>query len=267
MIDLHSHILPGIDDGSPTLATSIEMARMAVDDGITHMVCTPHIMPGVFENTTSTIEQATEHLRYELLNRDIPLELYVGADVHIAPNLPERLAFGDVPTLNGTRYFLFEPPHHVLPPRIGDLVARLMRQGFVPVLTHPERMTWIETHYEMVVQLNDLGCLLQLTAESITGAFGRAARINSEKLLAEGRVAVVATDAHGTKARRPCLSRARAGLATLVGEEEADNMVIFRPAAILADEPMPQICRPEKAQKSGPERQGVLDRLFSGGAS
>lgn len=124
MIDLHSHILPGLDDGSPNLAESLEMARLAVADGTTHMACTPHIMPGVYRNQTANIVSAMQGLERALRDAAIPLTLYIGADVHVAPDLQGQLSSGNVPTLNKSRYFLFEPPHHILPPRLEDLALR-----------------------------------------------------------------------------------------------------------------------------------------------
>lgn len=165
MIDLHSHILPGLDDGSPNLAELLQMARQAVADGTTEMACTPHVTPGIYENGTADITRAVRALQQELRRAGIPLVLHVGADVHVAPDLPGRLADGTVPTLNGSRYFLFEPPHHVLPPRLEDLAARLIDCGFVPILTHPERLTWIKANYDVVERLNAAGCLIQITAE------------------------------------------------------------------------------------------------------
>ncbi|TGU27644.1 CpsB/CapC family capsule biosynthesis tyrosine phosphatase, partial [Mesorhizobium sp. M4B.F.Ca.ET.150.01.1.1] len=99
MIDLHSHILPGLDDGSPNIAESLEMARLAVADGTTHMACTPHIVPGMYENGTVNIVEAVRSLEQALRRADIRLALYVGADIHIAPDLPDQLTNGKVPTL------------------------------------------------------------------------------------------------------------------------------------------------------------------------
>ncbi|WP_027035884.1 tyrosine-protein phosphatase [Mesorhizobium ciceri] len=268
MIDLHSHILPGLDDGSPDLAMSLEMARLAVADGTTHMACTPHVMPGVYENATPNIAEAVQALERELHRAAIPLTLYVGADVHLAPDLPDRLRLGTVPTLNGSRYFLFEPPHHILPPRLEDFAARLIGAGFVPILTHPERLTWIKANYDVIERLNTLGCLIQLTADSVTGAFGRTALYYSEKLLDEGRVDIVASDTHGASRRRPGLSQAVVAIADRCGEDEAYNMAVKRPDAILQDRPLVPIGK-QSARKSGGSsagRFGGLGRLFKSGA-
>jgi protein-tyrosine phosphatase len=235
MIDLHSHILPGLDDGSSDNAVSLEMARMAVADGISHMACTPHIVPGLYENSAARIVAAVEAFQASLRDADVALALFVGADVHIAPDLPQKLLSGVVPTINRSRYFLFEPPHHVLPPKIEELTRRLTKAGFVPILTHPERLTWISSHYRMIENLNALGCLIQVTADSVTGGFGKTALYYAEKLIDEGRVDIIASDCHGTKSRRPTLSRARDALVARVGSDEAERMFLRRPAEILSN--------------------------------
>ncbi|MBN9220047.1 MAG: capsular biosynthesis protein [Mesorhizobium sp.] len=268
MIDLHSHILPGLDDGSSSLALSIEMARLAVADGTTHMACTPHIMPGVYENVATNIVQAVQVLEQALLDAGIPLALFVGADVHVAPDLPERLKLGKIPTLNRSRYFLFEPPHHILPPRLEDLASRLIGAGYVPILTHPERLTWIRSSYDVVERLNALGCLIQLTADSIVGAFGRTALYYSEKLLDEGRVDIVASDAHGVSRRKPGLAQAVVAIANRCGEDEAYNMAVKRPGAILQDQLLQPVGKmsAKKSSASNTGRFGGLGRLFKSGA-
>lgn len=268
MIDLHSHILPGLDDGSSSLAESLEMARLAVADGTTHMVCTPHVMPGVHENGTTNIPQAVEALVRELARAGIPLVLYVGADVHVSPDLPDRLKLGKVPTLNGSRYFLFEPPHHILPPRLEELASRLVGAGYIPILTHPERLTWIKSNYGVVERLNTLGCLIQLTADSVVGAFGRTALYYSEKLLDEGRVDIIASDAHGLSRRRPGLSQAVVAIANRWGEDEAYNMAVKRPVAVLQNRLLAPIGKvsTKKLYAGSAGRFGGLGRLFKSGS-
>ncbi|TIQ21312.1 MAG: capsular biosynthesis protein [Mesorhizobium sp.] len=269
MIDLHSHILPGLDDGSPSLAESLEMARLAVADGTTHMACTPHIVPGMYENGSANIARAVQGLEQALRRAAIPLALYVGADVHIAPDLPEQLALGSVPTLNRSRYFLFEPPHHVLPPRLEHLALRLINAGFIPILTHPERLTWIKANYDVVERLNAIGCLIQLTADSIVGAFGRTALYYSEKLIDEGRVDIIASDTHGAARRRPGLTQAVTAAAKRCGEDEARNMVLKRPGEILANRPLDPVGK-ARSKKPGPGNAGRfagLGRLLKGGTA
>ena len=157
----------------------------------------------------------------------------IGADVHIAPDLDESLASGIVPTLNRTRYFLLEPPHHILPPKLEEMTARLIKAGFLPIITHPERLTWLKAHYGVIENLNRMGCLIQVTADSITGGFGKDAQYLAHRLLDEGRVDIIATDCHGPVRRRPVLTQARQAVADRLGENEASAMVVERPSAIL----------------------------------
>ncbi|MEP9373757.1 CpsB/CapC family capsule biosynthesis tyrosine phosphatase [Mesorhizobium sp. KR1-2] len=238
MIDLHSHLLPGCDDGAADLEMALAMARRAVDDGVRVMACTPHILPGLYTNDANGIDARVTSLRQALGEADIDLTLVVGADVHIAPDLPEKLRNGTVPTLNGSRYFLLEPPHQVLPPQLENLVASLIGAGFVPILTHPERLAWTRSHYDVVNRVNGAGCLMQITAGSLTGSFGRMAQYLAERMLDEGRVDVIASDAHNLRARIPGLSKAREIVAARYGREVAEDLVIRRPMRILRDLPV-----------------------------
>ena len=270
MIDLHCHMLPGIDDGSPDLATSLAMARMAVGDGITHLACTPHITPGVYANTAADIAARTADLSVKLAAEGIELTLWTGADVHVDPQLVSKLSTGVIPTLGGSRYFLLEPPHNVVPPRLPALVQSLVAAGYVPIITHPERLGWIESHYDLVQRLVEVGALIQLTAASITGGFGKRPQYWSERMLDEGIVDFVATDAHNVTGRPPILSAARERLAERLGEAEALEMVYNRPARVLRNEAMPtraQRIRPQVNARDGEGPgwvRGILNRLRGG---
>ncbi|MEW5424325.1 tyrosine-protein phosphatase [Amorphus sp. 3PC139-8] len=244
MIDLHCHLLPGLDDGSKDLAQSIEMARMAEADGIRIVACTPHITPGVYDNEGPRIRAAVEDLAAHLFELDINLYLVAGADVHIAPNLAQGFRSGRVLTLADSRYFLFEPPHHVAPPRLEEFVRDLLAVGFIPVITHPERLSWIDTHFSAIKRLFASGAWIQVTAGSITGQFGSQARYWSELMLDEGMVHIVATDAHNTSRRPPNLSAARAAVASRLGEEEAERLCQTRPLGIVKDLDPSQIAPP-----------------------
>jgi protein-tyrosine phosphatase len=135
LIDLHNHILPGFDDGSPDLATSLEMARIAAADGIETIACTPHIMAGVYDNTATEIRRGISRLAEAIYDAGIRLDLVSGADIHLDSNLVAGFRTGQLLALNETRYFLLEPPEKVLPPRFEDFVLALIVAGFVPILT------------------------------------------------------------------------------------------------------------------------------------
>lgn len=256
MIDLHSHILPGCDDGASDLETALAMARMAVEDGVRIMACTPHILPGLYNNDAAGIGARVASLRQALGEAGIDLKLVVGADVHVAPDLPEKLAAGTVPSLNGSRYFLLEPPHQVVPPRLEQLVARLISAGFIPILTHPERLGWASSHYEIIDRINAAGCLMQITAGSLTGSFGHGAQHLAERMLEEGRVDIIASDAHNLKTRSPGLSKAWEIVEHRYGRELAEQLMVRKPAFILRDMPVePALAGGGAAIGSPSERQ------------
>ncbi len=267
MIDLHCHLLPGIDDGAPDLATSLAMARIAVHDGITVMACTPHIYPGMYENTGPAIRQAVAELQIRLNEAGIPLRLTHGADTHIAPDLVAKLRSGQAPSLHDSRYFLLEPPHHVAPPRLEETVFNLLTAGYIPVITHPERLSWIEDHYEIFVELTRKGAWMQVTAGSLTGRFGANAKYWGERLLDEGWVHILATDSHGVDRRPPLLAEGQRAAEKWVGAEEAQHLVETRPQGILnnnAPEQLPRLpalIAPDPAHSRG----SWFKRWFGGG--
>jgi protein-tyrosine phosphatase len=250
MIDLHCHILPGIDDGAPDLALSIEMARAFVADGVSVVACTPHILPGLYHNTGPQIRQATQRLQQTLAGEGIPLRLVTGADNHMTPSFVAELRAGHLLSLADSRYVLVEPPHHVAPPRLEDLFFDLLVAGYVPILTHPERLRWIESHYQTIERLVHAGVWMQLTAGSLAGVFGRNARYWAERMLDEGFAHILATDAHDVRARPPNLSQGRELAAKRVGSTEAQHLVVTRPRGVLHNDVPSNLPPPETAASS-----------------
>jgi protein-tyrosine phosphatase len=225
--------LPGIDDGAAERSVSLDMARASVADGVTVVACTPHILPGLYPNTGPQILQATQQLQMALDEHAIPLRLATGADNHIVPDFVAGLQSGQLLPLASSRYVLVEPPHHVLPPRLEDMFFSLTSAGYVPILTHPERLSWINSHYEFVKRLGESGVWMQITAGSLAGAFGKSAQYWAERMLDEGLVHILATDAHDTKRRPPNLSVGRNLAAGRVGYGEAEHLVATRPRGVL----------------------------------
>jgi protein-tyrosine phosphatase len=240
MIDLHSHILPGIDDGSKSLAMSLEMARIAVADGIRTMACTPHIYPGLYMNDAAGIRAARDALQAVLQDHGIDLQLTTGADVHLVPGLVEGLRAGTIPSLHNTRYVLLEPPHHVAPPRFAESVFQLITAGYVPVITHPERLTYMDDHYATMQQLVQAGAWMQITAGALTGMFGARPKYWGERFIGEGMAHILATDAHSSTRRVPVMSEGLAVAEKLLGREEAQQLVAGRPGALMRDLPPSQ---------------------------
>lgn len=236
MIDLHCHILPGIDDGAPDLATSLAMAQMFVDDGVTTVACTPHILPGLYFNTGPQIRSAINDLAAALAQHDVPLQLVTGCDAHVCPDFVQALGNGRILSLADTRYVLVEPPHNVAPQRMEHFFFSISAAGYVPILTHPERLRWLPQHYDTVKRMTAAGVWNQITSSSLTGAFGKSAQYWAERMLDEGLVHILASDAHDVTRRVPNLSRGRDAAARRLGDLEAQNLVLTRPRGVLANE-------------------------------
>ena len=264
LIDLHCHLLPGIDDGPPDLVEALAMARIAVADGIKVTACTPHIYPGLYKNETAGIRTAIAALRVALRVEGIDLELVEGADIHLAPDMLQRLRAGEFPTLAGSRYFLFEPPHHIAPPRLEESVFALLTAGYVPIVTHPERLTWIEGHYGTFERLVRSGAWMQVTAGSITGRFGGRTRYWAERLLDDRLVHIVATDAHRAKQRSPLLAEARDVVAGRLGEAEALNQVRVRPQGVLQNKAPSELPPLPAIPHTSSSKMSFLRRLLGG---
>ncbi len=235
MIDLHSHILPGIDDGAQDDAVSLDMARRYVAQGVRAVACTPHILPGVYHNTGESIRAAVARLQARLEDEGIPLYLTTGADNHVVADFVPGLKAGRLLTLGDTRYVLVEPPHNMVPPRFDDLVFGILLAGYVPIITHPERLKWIEGAYDLICRLSDRGVWMQVTAGSLSGRFGRRPQYWAERMVSEGQVQILATDAHDAHRRPPDLDQGFRAAERFVGTEEAAQMVSGRPSYILHD--------------------------------
>ena len=209
MIDLHCHILPGLDDGPQTWEESLEMCRIAYEDGIRTIVATPHIDNGIYEAKRNQILEKTSELSSLLKKEKINIKILPGAGIQVQEGLVEGLKSGELMTLNDTgKYVLLELPHGCVPD-ITDLIFRLQLAGIKPIIAHPERNSEIQESPSILEDLSQRGCLFQTTAGSFLGRFGPQAKKCARKLLwKKDAMLFVATDAHSAKKRPPVLSAA-----------------------------------------------------------
>lgn len=259
MYDLHCHLLPGIDDGPPELAVSLEMARIAAGDGILVTACTPHIHHGVYDTQPSAIAAGVSALRIALAEHDIPLQLVEGSDAHVSAQFVAEIRSGRLVRLNQSRYILFEPTHHVLTPGMDDVLFDILAAGYVPILTHPERLQWASDHMDLLRRLADSGVWMQITAGSLAGRFGKRAEALAEEMVSEGLAHVIATDAHSIRRRPPLLSEGLRAAERLVGAEEARHMVVTRPLAVIED----RIIALPSPRSEPVIRKSIFGRLFA----
>jgi len=237
MIDLHCHILPGIDDGPELLNESIEMCRIAANDGISKVACVPHHVVGKYNNNREKIIKCVEKLQASIDSENIPLTLYPGCEIRLDLNLVEKIKAGELLTMNDSgRYITLELPNEALPKNIEEIISSLIFAGIIPIVAHPERNHAIQNDPEILYQLVQLGALAQLTASSLTGRVGSRIEKFSTLLLEHKLAHMLVTDAHSSKQRRPTLSKGLKRLKEVVGEKAAMGMVEEIPEKILNGE-------------------------------
>lgn len=262
MVDLHCHILPGIDDGARDLEASLDMARAAVADGIDVIVATPH-WPYESEPTPAArILELTAELQYELDQAQIPLRVVPGHECVITPELPDELASGGALAFgNGkARYALLETPYHHLPYYLRDIVFQVQSRGFASIIAHPERNPIIQNDPGQLVEYVRSGCLVQVTAGSLTGQWGAASKKTGLALFRRGLAHIIASDAHSANSRPPILSEARRIVADAIGEEVARKAVEDIPRKVIEGQP---VYVPDPDEVGAPTRRGgLLARLF-----
>jgi len=260
MIDIHSHILPGIDDGVKTEDAAVEFARMAQSDGIETIVATPHCKDGFYFNDRLTVLREVEKLRRRLTAEGVRLRLEPGGEVHICPDLVQRVADGRAPTLmDNRRTLLLELSLSQYPVELENLVFELKLAGLEVVLAHPERIRFFQddiSRYEAIVHQGATG---QITSGSVLGVFGSDIADFSEELLTKGLVHVLASAAHNVRGRPPLLSEAVEAMADWIGEARALAMVRDAPQALL-DGRTPELPPVESPRRRG----GFFSRLFGG---
>jgi len=204
VIDLHSHILAGIDDGARTLDDTLSIAQNAVENGVTHMMCTPHIHLGTFDNTQLTIKSAYLVACKALQNANVPLKLAMACEIRICPEIMSLFQQDELPYIGswqGRSALLLELPHSHIPPGTENLIKWLLSKGIQPIIPHPERNRDILANYNKAKWLKQQGCLFQLTAGAFVNRFSESVFETAWQMLNDQMVDYVASDTHNTSKR------------------------------------------------------------------
>lgn len=258
MIDVHCHLLPGLDDGAKDLDTSLTIARQLSLAGFNKVIATPHVLEGYEFLDPDNIRESTARLNAELKREDIPLEVLPGAENYIFPELPRCLKEGKILTLGDSKkYLLFELPMQNLPSYAEQVIFELQVQGIVPVLAHPERYQFFSESPETLLKWKRKGVLMQIDLRSLEGRYGKGPCDLVTWMLQKELVNVVGTDAHRGSHQSDGFKRAIDSLHEMIGEERFKRWFSTYPQAILQGEeinPTEEELHPISVERNGKYR-------------
>jgi len=250
MIDLHCHLLPGLDDGSKNMNTSLKLANDAVKDGVNYALLTPHHMNGVYLNHKKMVIQRTQEFQAEIDKCKIPLKVFPGQEVRINGDLLSALDQDDILFADeGGRYLMLEFPSDDVPSYTNNIIYEIMQRGIIPVIVHPERNTKIMRQPDILYDLLNKGCLSQITAGSYVGTFGHNIKKFSTQLIQAGQVYIFASDAHNLPNRKYEMRKAFHKLRREFGEDLTNELEENAKSIINGDFVLPHELQPIKSKK------------------
>jgi protein-tyrosine phosphatase len=228
MIDIHSHILPGIDDGSRSIDETLEMLREAEKAGFKEIITTPHYFEGYYEKDEETREQLINNVKAQMDIKKISVSLYVGNEIYITEDTMNNVKLRKASSLNSTKYVLVEFDLNARPMNMMNLIYRILKERCIPILAHPERYTAFQDDFSLISELSEMGVLMQCNLGSILGKYGRSARRMVRKMAKEDLIFTFGSDAHRVF-QEGYFKKAEAKFTKIYGEEKMNELMVLNP--------------------------------------
>lgn len=236
-IDMHCHILPGVDDGSESIEMSEKMLEIAIEQGIDTIVATPHYIPGVgyfkLQNRIDAYHRLNEYIR----EKELPIKLLMGNEIYLDELMIEKIKNKECLPVGNTRYVILEFPMSNEPRNLSYLISCLQEEGYYPIIAHPERYAWLIDEPETLDSLITQGCLMQINTGSVTDLYGKTIMKAVKKMFIEDKVHLVGTDAHTDRKRAPMMREAYETVKQWIGQAYADLIFYKNPDRVLKNIP------------------------------
>jgi protein-tyrosine phosphatase len=245
MVDIHCHILPGIDDGAQDIETSSRMLKIAANEGTSHIIATPHFIHAAIDNNAAVVGKSHKELEKLAENENMDIKIYPGNEVFLSPEIPELIGKHQICTLNGSYYILIEFPMMSIPVYTKEILYQLRLDGYTPIIAHPERYGEIAKDPNILNDFIERGALIQVNSTSLIGIYGDRIKRLSMTLLKHGMVHFVASDAHTCRGRSPKLKKCRGIVDSEMGREMSDTLFEINGFAVIENREI-KVAEPER---------------------
>lgn len=236
MVDIHTHIIPEIDDGSKSVEQTFELFKEAVAVGMTDIILTPHYIKGYYETNTNIREYWVKSLQDTLNKLEIPINVYIGNEVYVCENMDELIDKNIVSCLNNSKYVLFELPMNSNIKYLDQIIFNIFNLDKVPIIAHPERYSYVQKNINIIKKLREQGVLFQSNYGSILNLYGESARKTLEKLLKEDLIDFLASDVHMPNSIYPLIKESKKRIKKIIGTEELNKLTTVNPRRILLND-------------------------------
>ncbi len=237
MIDFHSHIIPNIDDGSTSMKDTINMINEARQAGFTEIISTSHYIQKYYDLDCFEREKMLDIIKKKVSEKnEVNIKLYLGSEIYFTPEIIELIKNKKASTINNTRYLLFELPMNTKPLFVKEMVYELMQNGYIPIIAHPERYTYVQENIQYIEELAGMGALFQSNYGSIIGMYGNSAKKTLKKLLKNNLISFLGSDVHKTGQIYPKIPKALKKLRKILSAEELEKLTTLNAQKVLKDE-------------------------------
>ncbi len=237
MIDFHSHIIPNIDDGSTSMKDTINMINEARQAGFTEIISTSHYIQKYYDLDCFEREKILDIIKKKVSEKkEINIKLYLGSEIYFTPEIIELVKNKKASTINNTRYLLFELPMNTKPLFVKEMVYKLMQNGYIPIIAHPERYSYVQENIRYIEELAGMGVLFQSNYGSIIGMYGNSAKKTLKKLLKNNLISFLGSDVHRTGQIYPKIPKALKKLRKILSAEELEKLTTLNAQKVLKDE-------------------------------